>query len=196
MSLLYVNDEEAAKKINIDELYERKHQRDLKQIGIFNKLLNRIHKRINYTSRIRKHEKYVWFQVPEFIFGEPNYDNSECLGYLVAKLEENGFYTRYMHPNSLFISWENWVPSYTRNELKKKTGIVMDEKGNIIERLGEQTDEEKAQQEGNGNNSSSKTKVGKDGREYTSIDQYKPTGKLVYSPDMLEKVERKVNFQL
>ena len=37
--LLYVDEEEANNKISIDDLYEKKHQRDLKQISIFNKLL-------------------------------------------------------------------------------------------------------------------------------------------------------------
>ena len=118
--LLYVTDEEARKKINIDDLYEKKHQKDLKQLSIFNKILNRIHKRIETTSRNRRLDRHIWFIVPEFIFGEPNFDQGECLGYLVSKLEENGFFVKYVHPNTLFVSWENWIPSYTRNEVKKK----------------------------------------------------------------------------
>ena len=39
-SFLYVNDEESRGKVNIDELYEKKQQRELKQLTIFNKLLN------------------------------------------------------------------------------------------------------------------------------------------------------------
>ena len=27
---------------------------------------------------------------------------------------------------------------------------------------------------------------------YTSVDQYQPTGKLVYNPDLFEKIEKKV----
>uniref|UniRef100_A0A6C0I0R4 Uncharacterized protein n=1 Tax=viral metagenome TaxID=1070528 RepID=A0A6C0I0R4_9ZZZZ len=191
--LLYVDDEEAQHKINIDDLYEKKHARDLKQIGIFNKILNRIHKRIQITGRNKRHETYIWFTVPEYIFGEPNYDQGECLGYLIAKLEENGFYIKYMHPNALFISWENWVPSYTRNEIKKKLGIVLDEKGNVIEKLDHSTEPEShdpnvrlLQQNGN---ESKKTD-----KQYTPIDKYKPTGNLVYNPELFEKLEKKVTF--
>ena len=89
--LLYVDEEEAQNKIDIDELYEKKHQRDLKQISVFNKILNRIHKRIQLTGRNKKVERHIWFTVPEYIFGEPNYDQGECLGYIISKLEENGF---------------------------------------------------------------------------------------------------------
>jgi hypothetical protein len=131
---LYVNDEETRGKVNIDDLYDKSQQRDLKQLTIFNKLLNRVHKRITTTARNKRNDKHIWFLVPEYIFGEPIYDQGECIAYLVVKLEENGFYVRYMHPNTLFVSWNNWVPSYVRNEIKKKTGIVLDEKGNIIKK--------------------------------------------------------------
>jgi len=188
--LLYVDDEEAQKKLNIDDLYEKKHQRDLKQISIFNKILNRIHKKIQLTGRNKKNDRYIWFTVPEFIFGEPNYDQGECLGYIIAKLEENGFFTKYMHPNTLFISWENWVPSYTRNEIKKKFGIVLDEKGQVLEKLDENIEIES--HDPNVRLAQMNTK--KENRQFTPIDSYKPTGNLVYHPDMFEKIEKKVTF--
>ena len=37
---LLTNEEESSGKINIDELYENKKRRDLKQLAIFNKILN------------------------------------------------------------------------------------------------------------------------------------------------------------
>jgi hypothetical protein len=187
-----VDDEEAQRKLNIDDLYEKKRLRDLKQIEIFNKILNRIHKRITFTARNKKNDKYIWFTVPEYIFGEPNYDKGECLGFLVAKLEENGFFVKYMHPNTLFVSWENWIPSYARNELKKKTGIIVDEKGNIIEKKNEENED-------NDDPNSRLLNGGKqvqqkNQKQYTPIDQYKPTGNLVYNKDILEKLEKKVSF--
>jgi hypothetical protein len=191
--LLYVNDEEAQRKINIDELYEKKHQRDLKQLSIFNKILNRIHKRIQLTGRNRRHEKFVWFTVPEYIIGEPNYDQGECLGYLVSKLEENGFFVKYMHPNTLFISWENWIPGYTRNEIKKKLGIVIDEKGNVIEKM-----DNSVEIETNDPNTRllnhTKNIERKEQKQFTPIDKYKPTGNMVYNSELFEKLEKKVTF--
>lgn len=192
--LLYVDDEEAQKKVNIDDLYEKKRLRDLKQIEIFNKILNRIHKRITFTGRNKKNDKHIWFTVPDFIFGEPNYDKGECLGFLVAKLEDNGFFIKYMHPNTLFVSWENWIPAYARNELKKKTGIVVDERGNVIQKKGEE-DELVDQNDPNSKIlNSGKSSTAKNQKQYTPIGQYKPTGNLVYNNDILEKLEKKVSF--
>ena len=195
MSFLYVNDEESTKKINIDDLYEKKQKRELKQLAIFNKILNRIHKRIQLTAKNKVNDKYIWFTVPEYIFGEQLYDKGDCIGYLVAKLEENGFHIRYVHPNTLFVSWMNWVPSYVRTEVKKKTGIVIDEKGTVISRKDDNIVDEDDINAGLFNETKGATNQ-KEQKQYTPIDQYKPTGNLVYNQDMFEKLEKKVNFTL
>jgi len=186
---LFVNDEESARKINIDDLYEKNQQRDLKQISIFNKILNRVHTRIKTTARNKRIDKHVWFTVPEFIFGEPIYDQGDCIAHLVIKLEENGFHVRYIHPNTLFISWDNWIPSYVRTEFKKQTGKAIDEKGNIIEKLEEDPNDP------NSKLVQDKQYTQKNGKTYTAINSYKPTGNLVYNPEMFEKIEKKVTFQ-
>ena len=48
---LFTNDSDNVENVNIDELYEKQQQRDLRQVSIFNKILNRIHKRIKITGR-------------------------------------------------------------------------------------------------------------------------------------------------
>lgn len=185
---LFTDDEETTRKINIDDLYEKQQQKDLKQVSIFNKILNRIHKRITQTSRIKPLDKYIWFTVPEYIFGEPVYDNGDCTGYLVAKLHENGFEVKYIHPNTLWISWKAWVPSYVRSEIKKKTGYVLDEKGNIVDK------KEEKEEEINKLSNNDKQSTAKNGKIYTPITTYKPTGNLVYNTEMFEKIEKKMGY--
>jgi hypothetical protein len=121
--------------------------------------------------------------VPEYLVGEPVYDKGECMGYLVSQLENNGFHVKYVHPNTMFISWHNWVPSYVRSEIKKKMGVVVDEKGNVIEKCEE-----------NGEPNDNKTINTKDQKQYTPIKNYKPSGNLVYGQDLLAKVEKKISF--
>jgi hypothetical protein len=203
MSSIFIFDheEESSSKLNIDELYDKRQRRDLKQLSIFNKLLNRIHKRIQYTAKSKQAETFIWFIVPEYIVGEPIYDKGDCIGYLVSQLEKNGFFVKYVHPNTVFVSWHTWVPSYVRNEIKKKLGVSLDEKGNIIEKKTTEemdnsnpdtqmfiTDREKITQSNTSSNSSQK--------QYTPIKNYKPTGNLVYSPDVLEKLEKKISFNI
>lgn len=193
--VLFVDDDDKVNRVNIDELYEKHQRRDLKQLSIFNKILNRIHKRITTTNRIRRNDKHIWFQVPDYIFGEPLYDQGDCIAYIVTKLQENGFFIKYMHPNTLFVSWENWVPTYKRNEIKKKIGIVLNEKGEVVERLdkGEETPEDINAGLFNNPRNINLTPT-KPQKQYTPIDQYKPTGNLVYNKDILDKIEKKVSF--
>ena len=205
---LYPHEEEQTTKINIDDLYEKKQRHDLKQISIFNKILGRIHKRIKHTSVKKRHtENFIWFLVPEYIVGEPIYDKGDCIGYLVTQLEKNGFHVKYMHPNTLFISWHNWVPSYVRSEIKKKLGVVLDERGNVIQRKNDDDDTEKSvfenpldnmlfTQHNMATNGGKETGGGgtKEQKQFMPIKNYKPTGNLVYTADMFDRLEKKVSF--
>jgi len=186
---IHTDETDDIQKMNIDELFEKKQQRDLKERSIYNKLLNRVHSRIKFTSRSKRSESHIWFQVPQYIFGEPIYKQGDCIGYLVAKLEENGFHVRYIHPATLFITWANWIPDYVRTEIRNKTGMVIDEKGNIVKKEEEEEDDMTDNLFNKEQN-----KLQKPGREYSDTDDYKPTGALVYKPEMLENLEKKVTF--
>ena len=59
---LNVNEDDNLKKINIDELFEKKKMRDQKQVAIFNKILNRIHTRITITGRTKRKPRFVHCQ--------------------------------------------------------------------------------------------------------------------------------------
>ena len=181
---------EFSEKINIDDLYEKKRQVDQNKLELFKKILNRIHVRIKTTAKQNIHEKFCWFVVPEIIIGIPKYDQAGCIAYLSNTLQENGFNVRYFHPNTLFICWDHWVPSYVRTEIKKKTGVQVNEYGKIIEEKGEEDEGDGGQSEQPGSNSIQQIKNSK---KYTPINSYKPSGKLVYSEDLLNKIETKMN---
>lgn len=194
-NFLQVNEEESNGRIDIDALFEKKQQKDLKQLSIFNKILNRIHNRIQLTGRTKSIDKHVFFNVPDFIFGEPLYNQGDCVGYLVVNLEDNGFHVRYIHPNTLFISWKHWVPSYVRNEIKKKTGKIIDAQGNIIGDKNAPKEDEDTNDPNDPNSqlfNNGKQQSGKPGKDFRSIDQYKPSGNLVYNNDLFEKLEKKL----
>jgi hypothetical protein len=193
------NIEEFSEKLNIDDLYEKKRQQDLSKLALYNKILNRIHVRIQTVSKQRVNEQFCWYVVPEIMIGVPRYDQAACIAYLMDKLKDNGFNVRYIHPNTLFISWLHWVPSYVRNELKKKTGIVINEYGVKVDdqqinenlRLEDESKNPndfilniKNTQDMQGNKTKSK-------REYTPIQSYKPSGNLVYNDELLNKMENK-----
>jgi hypothetical protein len=189
------NIEDFSEKVNIDELYEKKRKQDLNKLELFNKLLNRIHVKIKTISRQKVDEQACWFLVPETIIGVPRYDQGACIAYLINKLQTNGFNVRYIHPNMLFISWNHWVPSYVRTEIKKKTGINLNEYGQKIE---DDADVKSVSNEpsnpndymlngGREQNIDQKSKQPK--KEYTPIKSYKPSGNLIYDDELLNKIE-------
>jgi hypothetical protein len=192
-----------SEKINLDELYEKKQQSDLNKLVLFNKILNRVHTRIKTMSKQRVQELCCWYVVPEIIIGVPKYDQAGCIAYIMDKLTTNGFIVKYIHPNTLFISWNHWVPSYVRSELKKKTGIVIDEYGNKVEEekdkngqnIGSNKDKEPKNPDemmfnfkDNGSSSSSSSSSSNKNKKFTPINSYKSSGNLVYNKELLDKV--------
>jgi hypothetical protein len=130
----YDNDdgEHIEEKISLDELYDRKRAVELHRLGIYKKILNRVHTKIKMVARQKINNDYLFYIVPEVIFGFPKYNLNECIAYLIEKLQENGFNVKYTHPNLLFISWNHYIPSYEREKIKQMTGKVVDGFGNII----------------------------------------------------------------
>jgi hypothetical protein len=197
------NIENFAEKISIDELYEKKRQYDLNQMHLFNKLLNRIHVRIKTTSRQKIDEQFCWFIVPEIMIGVPKYDQAACIAYLIDKLKNNGFNVKYIHPNTLFISWMHWVPSYVRTELKNKTGIIVNEYGIKIEEENNDDNTNKLVYDSKEANNfimnmkntdtlqlQQKEKPLK--KDYTPIKSYKPSGSLIYNDALLTRLNDKL----
>ena len=165
-------------KINLDELYIKKQNHDLRQLEIFNKLLNRIHNKIKLTSRQKLQEQWCWYLIPEIMIGVPKYDQGACIGYILNKLKTNGFICKYIHPNVIFISWKHWIPSYVRNELKKKSGINIDGFGKITK---EEEKKDKTLQLSN---------KSKNNNLFKSIGDYKPNQNIVYNQSVLNKIDK------
>ena len=187
-------------RLNMDELYEKKKQQDLNTLTTYNRILNRIHNKIKNLSRMKADNQFCWYVIPEIIIGVPKYDHGACTAYIIHKLKDNGFITKYTHPNLLFISWKHWVPSYVRNEIKKKTGFIVDGYGKKLDKKEvAATDNQnpdaimydKLKNNKNSNNDSINKSNGND--NYKEIDSYKPSGNLVYNNNLFKKIFDKTN---
>ena len=178
-------EEDENPRLDIEELFETKQKTDFNRLQVFNKLLKKIHSKIKTQSRQRDNNEFIWFLMPEILVGYPNYNFSECLVFIMGKLNEDGFVVRYTHPNLLFICWKHWVPQYVRDEMKKKTGENVDCYGNIIE--SKKT--EKIFNESNKlesffnkkNNSKTETKP---------INDYKSSGKFIYDESLFSSMKK------
>ena len=91
--------------INIYKLKEKKQNKELDKIVIYEKILSQCHKRIQVASD--NLEVYTIFIVPEYTFGLPKYDVLACSDYIVNQLKLNGFNVMFQYPNFVFISWKH-----------------------------------------------------------------------------------------
>ena len=124
--------EDFKEKLNLDDLFARKHQVEQNKIKVYQTILNRIHKKIKVTSRQKYNDLFTFYVIPEFIMGIPSYDVASCTSYIIQKLRDNGFIVKYTHPNLVLISWKRWIPMHKRMEYKKRTGIKIDGHGRKI----------------------------------------------------------------
>lgn len=215
----YGNDKiERLEKINLDELYEKKKTQDQSKLYTYNKILNRIHTKIKLTARQQVNQQFCWFVVPEIILGVAHYDHMGCVEYILEQLHKNGFRVQYTHPNLMLISWKSYVPTYIRNEFKKKTGIEIDENGDPIVDESDPSNSNPNLNKGirggnnssvDGSNANLNSLLYKNGKgatsnggglggnvvikkEYTPINNYKPTGKMVYNDSLFQHIENKI----
>ncbi len=181
-------------KINLDDLYEKKKIHDISTIYNYNTILNRIHNKIKTTSRLQLKEQHCWFIIPEMMIGVPKFDVAACIAYVISKLQDNGFKVRYTHPNLLFISWSHWVPDYVRNEIKKKTGVIIDGYGNVLKNDTSENHDNKSEEHNPDvlllKNSIKNKEKNNDTKE---INSYKPSGQLIYNNDILNSFTNNLN---
>jgi len=207
MNFISSNDEEAT-KMNIDELYSKKQERNLNTVKNYNRILNRIHTKIKYVAN-NTSDNHCWYIIPEILIGIPRYNSLDCTCYILNKLKENGFVINYTFPNLLFICWNHWVPTYVRNEIKKKTGKIVNEMGEILNdnNIGDNISDKNVM---NYNNNSINNNINNDNNifdniktnkknnenkedkqnenQYKNINSYKPSGSIIYNNSLLEKL--------
>jgi hypothetical protein len=181
-------------KINMDDLYAKKQQQDLNVVSNYNKILGRIHNKIKFTSKQLVNEQCIWYIMPEMMIGIPKYNHNDCTVYAIGKLRDNGFVVRYTHPNLLFISWKHWIPKYVRSEVKKQTGKLIDETGNVINTDINQFMDDFSNDDNNFNNlMMNKSKPIKSKQEannnYKDIKSYNPSGNLIYTNMQLKNLD-------
>lgn len=175
-------------KINLDDLYKQTKYTHEKRTKVYDKLLERVHKKIKTTARNKNSMCFCSYLVPEFILGLPRYDTEICISYIFDKLIENGFKVKYTHPNLLFISWNHYIPYYERQEYKKKTGVAIDGFGNVVK------DKKNRKDPQNPNSlllkDDKNAKIAKKKNvNYNDTSNYKPSGKFIYDNEIMMSIK-------
>ncbi len=193
--------------INLDSLYEAKHNRSLLQLKSYQSILLKAHDQIRRTAQDCKAMPCCWFVVPSYVLGLSKYEYGDCVAYVVRALVDNGFQVRYYHPNMLFICWNHVVPKYARDELRRSQGIEVDQFGNICTDVGADTAANSNNHNGNNrtnsgnNNNSGSNNVNNNNNVNNSnsnnnakpVDTYKPSGKLLYNAKMFSQLAERIH---
>ena len=178
-------------KINMDDLYEKRRTQNVATLNNFNKILSKVHAKIKLVSR-NTHDQICFFVIPEYIIGIPKsqYDHAECIAYVINKLEANGLNVKYMHPNLIVITWNHWVPTYVREEYKKKTGIEINEFGQVKQEKRDVLEDISNDRVNDSNRvRDEKPDEKRAKKEYMPIQSYKPLGNLIYNDEMIQKLK-------
>jgi len=177
-------DDRLSDKINLDELYKQKKITSDLKIQNYNKILNRVHKKIKSVARLRSNDEFCFFVLPEFVLGIPRYDMGSCTSYIMEKLTSNGFKVTYTHPNLLFISWKHYIPNYKRAEYKKKTGNVVKNKKKM-----ESTNSNTMLLANKKSGPINDKKKNQQNKQYNQVSDYKPKGNLIYGNDLIKRIQ-------
>ena len=187
-------DEVLSDKLNLDDLFEKKREISETKLGLYNKVLNRIHHKIKLTSRNNfGKDQWCWYLIPEVMIGVARYNVDECIGYIIQKLKDNDFVIRYTNPNLIFISWQHWVPGYVIQEFKKQTGQVIDGFGNYVSKEANESKDKKEDSNTlllNNKHLTIENKKQQDNKDFNSVKNYKPSG--IYNIDLIQKIQEKL----
>jgi len=90
--------------MNIRELYSIQQKKIQSKQKVFDNILKRIHHQIKTVSY--RGQTNLVYSVPQFLIGIPTYDASDCMTYLLQRLQKEGFELRYLPPNNIYIDWK------------------------------------------------------------------------------------------
>jgi hypothetical protein len=104
---------------DINSLIIDQSNQQQKKLDIYNKIIEKIYNKIKIVNKRKKTN--LIYEIPNYIFGFPLYDNRTCLVFIISSIRKNGFFIKYNYPNIIYISWKNIV----RNNLKNVTKNLM-----------------------------------------------------------------------
>ena len=91
---------------DIRDMHARR--KTIQQRGI-DAVVNRCYSKIKATLRSNSSSTSCVLEIPEFVFGYPLYDLTDCVLFAKRHLESNGYKVSYFFPRMLVASWAEAV---------------------------------------------------------------------------------------
>jgi hypothetical protein len=91
--------------LNINDIKTIQEEKNKNKTVAFEHILSQCFTRIKKQASMFPTNTFCFYDVPEFILGYPLYKMEDCIKYLMAHIENNGFNVKYIFPRVLIISW-------------------------------------------------------------------------------------------
>ena len=111
---------------DINILIDDQYKQQQKKLDVYNKILNKIYNKIQLVNKRKKTD--LIYEIPNYIFGFPLYNNRTCLVFIISSMRKKGFLIKFNFPNILYISWNDLI----KNNIKKITSDLIKTNNNNI----------------------------------------------------------------
>lgn len=94
-------------QISLYDLYNLKKKKDTNKYIIFDKILEKCHRKIKNIAE--NGGTNIFFEIPFYELGYPLYNIHTCINYVTSLLKKNGLFVQIMpNPtfNIIYISWD------------------------------------------------------------------------------------------
>lgn len=124
--------------INDIERYQKKKIK--KEIQIFEKILGNCFRKIR--EFVMRDQKYIIYTIPEYMIGFPSYNISKCAYYVNKKLTEEGYITKLLSKNVIFVCWNIPINKNTQPNRTDRVISVQPENPPVLNKYTTQKEEQ------------------------------------------------------
>ena len=114
---------------DVNILIDDQYKQQQKKLDVYNKILNKIYNKVKLVNKRKKMD--LIYEIPNYIFGFPLYNNRTCLVFIISSMRKNGFVIKFNFPNILYISWKDLV----QTSIKKVTTDLMNTNSRNIKKV-------------------------------------------------------------
>jgi hypothetical protein len=90
--------------ITVNDIESFNKDKIKKWIKVYEKVLGNCYRKVR--EHVIRDQKYCFFPIPEYIAGFPLFNINHCVCFIVKKLNQAGFQTKFIAPNIIYIHWD------------------------------------------------------------------------------------------
>ena len=94
-------------KIDLYELIKIKENKEVKNLAVFNHILELCYKKIRHIAEYGG--MCLYYKIPNIVIGYPIYNINNCIEFIVKQLKKSGLYVSVLPPPNntyIYISWK------------------------------------------------------------------------------------------